>query len=233
MGAAKRKFGGYKPSKTPERFARIPLQARRLPRAVIDPALQWFAVYALGDERKVEERLRDRGFATYRPQKAIVVIRRGKAVYGQARPAQGYIFVGTEAKDGRDALLDHRRREIDRAADCRATYRDREGNVRTFSARHDPLPAPYDDVLGPIRPEDLQRFADGLTGHDATGAPVVFVIRPPFEAGEQVRVLTGPFASFPGVVEDVDMERFRLKVAVAIFGRPTPVELEFGHVEKT
>jgi transcriptional antiterminator NusG len=87
-----------------------------------------------------------------------------------------------------------------------------------LGADNKPMPIPEDEAL-----RILNQVKEGVERPRPTIT---------FEIGENVKVADGPFASFTGVVEDVDEERSRVKVAVSIFGRPTPVELEFGQVEK-
>jgi len=84
-----------------------------------------------------------------------------------------------------------------------------------------------DNKAMPISDEEAARILNQVEEGVERPKPMVT-----FDVGEQVRVAEGPFASFSGHVEEVDEERARLKVAVSIFGRPTPVELEFGQVEK-
>ncbi|HWK38300.1 MAG TPA: transcription termination/antitermination protein NusG [Hyphomicrobium sp.] len=87
-----------------------------------------------------------------------------------------------------------------------------------LGAENKPMPIPEDEAMRILHQvkEGVERPKPSIT----------------FEVGEQVKVADGPFASFQGHVEEVDEERSRVKVAVSIFGRPTPVELEFGQVEK-
>ncbi|MFZ4514755.1 MAG: transcription termination/antitermination protein NusG [Acidimicrobiia bacterium] len=92
-------------------------------------------------------------------------------------------------------------------------------------------------VGGGARPTPLSRKeVEGILGVEMPEgvAPVEKKVRPrlDFEVGEQVRVVTGPFAEFNGAISEIDVDRSKLKVLVNIFGRETPVELEFGQVAK-
>jgi len=87
-----------------------------------------------------------------------------------------------------------------------------------LGADNKPMPIPEDEAM-----RILKQVTEGVERPKPTIT---------FEIGENVKVADGPFASFNGVVEEVDEARSRVKVAVSIFGRATPVELEFGQVEK-
>ena len=79
----------------------------------------------------------------------------------------------------------------------------------------------------PISDKEAAKILDRLENTNDSPRPKVL-----FEVGEMVRVTDGPFADFNGVVEDINYDKSRLRVAVLIFGRSTPVELEFSQVER-
>jgi len=82
----------------------------------------------------------------------------------------------------------------------------------------------------PITEAEAARILN--TREEAAAAAPKAKIKVDFEIGDQVKVLEGPFASFNGLVEELDFDRGRVKVSVSIFGRATPVELEFEQVER-
>ena len=80
----------------------------------------------------------------------------------------------------------------------------------------------------PVSEKEVQRIVGAIEEGVERPKPTIR-----FDLGEKVKVTDGPFASFDGVVESVDEDRARLRVSVSIFGRATPVDLEYGQVEKT
>ena len=80
---------------------------------------------------------------------------------------------------------------------------------------------------GPVPEKEINKIMGGIK--EGSLAPKTQIS---FDVGEQVKVSEGPFASFSGLVEEVDEEKSRLKVSVLIFGRPTPIDLEYNQVEK-
>ena len=79
----------------------------------------------------------------------------------------------------------------------------------------------------PVREKEIEKIMGNIK--EGKLAPKTQIT---FDIGEQVKVCEGPFASFSGLVEEVDEEKSRLKVSVSIFGRPTPIDLEYNQVEK-
>ena len=80
----------------------------------------------------------------------------------------------------------------------------------------------------PLEDDDIDRILGRIERKPSKEKPEI-----PYQVGEQVRVVDGPFTGFAGLIDDVDVERGKVKVMVSIFGRATPVELDFLQIEST
>jgi len=186
------------------------------------PRDQWFVVHVLsGQERKIMENLKfriraeemaDYVFQVLMPTEIVAEVKRGKKTESKRKFFPGYLIVNMwllrETEDGRQALVDKTWYFI----------QETEGILGFAGTKDKPLP---------MRPREVEQLLAQIREREEGSRPKVS-----FEVGDSVRVADGPFESQLGTVEEIDTERGKLLVAVSIFGRSTPVELEFWQVNK-
>ena len=175
-------------------------------------AMRWYVMHVYsGFEKKAKQSiiekaakqgLSDKFEDILVPTEEVVEVRRGSKVNAERKFFPGYVLIKMEMTDETWHLV-------------RNTPK-----VTGFLGGGGTRPVPISDteaerIMSQVK-EGIERPRPSIT----------------FEVGEQVRVCDGPFNSFNGLVEEVDEERSRLKAAVSIFGRATPVELEYTQVEK-
>lgn len=175
-------------------------------------ALRWYVIHAYSNyenqvKRSLEERIKRSGLDQYFgkilvPTEEVVEMRMGQQRKSERKFFPGYVLVQMELNDDTWHLV----KEVPR--------------VLGFIGGTSDKPAPISDAEAEAI---LSRVEEGAS----KPRPKVL-----FEVGEVVRVVEGPFKDFNGVVEEVNYEKNRLRVSVLIFGRSTPVELDFSQVEK-
>jgi len=178
---------------------------------------QWFVVHTLsGHENKVRDtilrqlRLSDRVpvYDAFIPTEKVVEVRRGKKSTTTRKFFPGYILVRMDLYDAQGAV------------DEQAWYfvRNVQGVLGFLGAANKPAPLSDAEVADIMRP---------ATGGESDIKPKIT-----FNVGEVVRIKDGAFENFEGAIQEIDAERGKLKLMVSIFGRSTPVELEFWQVER-
>lgn len=175
-------------------------------------ALRWYVVHAYSGfenqvKRSLEERIKrsamdDLFGEILVPTEEVVEMREGQKRKSERKFFPGYVLVQMEMNDDTWHLV----KDVPR--------------VMGFIGGTSDRPAP-------ISEKEAMQILDRVQEGAEKPRPKVL-----FEPGEVVRITDGPFNDFNGVVEEVDYEKSRLRVAVLIFGRSTPVDLEFGQVEK-
>lgn len=174
--------------------------------------LRWYVVHAYSNfehrvKQSLEERIerfgmQDKFGEILVPTEEVVEMRDGQKRSTSRKFFPGYVLVQMELDDDTWHLV----KDVPRVLGFIGGTADR--------------PAPISDA-------EADRILDRIQEGVEKPRPKVL-----YEAGEVVQIIDGPFNDFSGVVEDVDYEKSRLRVAVLIFGRSTPVDLEFGQVEK-
>jgi len=175
--------------------------------------MRWYVVHAYSNyenqvKKALEERVKRSGLDQYFgqilvPTEEVVEMRSGQQRKSERKFFPGYVLVQMELNDETWHLV----REVPK--------------VLGFIGGTSDKPLPITD-------QEADRILNKVEEGTAKPRPKTL-----FEVGEVVRVVEGPFKDFNGVVEEVNYEKSRLRVSVLIFGRSTPVELDFGQVEKT
>lgn len=178
---------------------------------------QWFVIHTLaGQEQKVkdsiEKRIKSEEMEDYirevlLPMEKVAEVRGGKKTVTTRKLYPGYVFIDM-------VLLDDNNRIIEKPW---YFIRDTQGIIG-FVGGERPAPTPA---------EEIESIKNQISESEDTEKPKV-----QFDIGETVKVNDGPFLNFSGVIEEVDPDKGKLKVTVNIFGRNTPVELEYWQVEK-
>ncbi len=176
-------------------------------------AKRWYVVQAFSGyegkvKRSLEERIKRFGMEDHFgdilvPTEEVVEMKGGQQRRSERKFFPGYVLVNMEMTDETWHLV----KDVPQ--------------VLGFIGGTEDRPAPLSD-------KEAQAILDRM--REGTEKPRPKVL---FEPGEVVRVIDGPFNDFTGVVEEVDYDKSRLKVSVSIFGRSTPVDLEFSQVEKS
>jgi transcription termination/antitermination protein NusG len=183
----------------------------------MQPQSQWFVIHTLaGQEQKVkdsiEKRLKAEEMGEYIkevlvPMEKVAEVRGGKKTVTTRKLYPGYVFIDM-------ILLDEGKRVIEKPW---YFIRDTQGIIG-FVGGDRPSPTPADEI---------ESIKSQISDSEERERPKVS-----FDVGETVKITDGPFLNFGGVIEEVEPERGKLKVTVNIFGRNTPVELEYWQVEK-
>jgi len=178
---------------------------------------QWFVIHTLsGQELKVrdsiEKRIKTEEMGDFIkevlvPMEKVAEVRSGKKTVTTRKLYPGYVFIDM-------VLLDENKRIVEKPW---YFVRDTPGIIG-FVGGDRPSPTPQSEI---------DTIKEQIAESEDTEKPKVN-----FEVGETVKITDGPFLSFAGVIEEIEPERGKLKVTVNIFGRNTPVELEYWQVEK-
>ncbi len=191
----------------------LPVEDTPAPTAQVNPALRWYVVHAYSGmekavERNILERIQRTGMQEkfgriLVPMEEVVEVKNGQKKTTERKFFPGYVLVEMVMDDDTWHLVKH------------------TNKVTGFVGGAKNRPAPISEA------EVMKIVNQMQEGTEKPRHKIEFVV------GEYIRVKDGPFTDFNGSVEDVNYEKSKVRVSVTIFGRSTPVELEFSQVEKT